>query len=417
MLHSAHSSSTKTDSLHCDSLPRARRLQRASHPALVVAPPRLTLLPLLLLLLITRSSRLALDAPGARHTQAQVAKELAKQVYVAEKMSPPSFAQVSYTCASLPLPSLSLSPASSRTRGLTRFPAILSLATSSPLHQTRATLPRSLLPFALPPLASVPPLASLPSLASLPLARLLAVRQFAQNAPNMSYWTNMLKDGAYQKVLLYAVEAYGIFKIGEVGRRSLNAPGLPWGSPRSCSSALTRRTRLLARRWSAGGMSLATSWTRTVTPSCASPRVPSSSLCALQLTHELSLHAGRKRARRCSCWAERAGREGGDAMPKRACGQFSLLWLAWAGLSRESCTREKGSSSAGEEKEMRLRAQRARARRGSSSPQSVRSCALPPARAARSLAHAHSASRSSTRSTTPPRTIVRPLTRSSPSPA
>ncbi|GAA5836244.1 hypothetical protein JCM9279_002239 [Rhodotorula babjevae] len=74
---------------------------------------------------------------------AQVAKELAKQVYVAEKMSPPSFAQVSYT-----------------------------------------------------------------------------FRQFAQNAPHMSFWSEMYSSGAYKKVLLYAVEAYGIFKIGEmVGRR------------------------------------------------------------------------------------------------------------------------------------------------------------------------------------------------------
>ncbi|KPV76408.1 uncharacterized protein RHOBADRAFT_42739 [Rhodotorula graminis WP1] len=74
---------------------------------------------------------------------AQVAKELAKQVYVAEKMSPPSFAQVSYT-----------------------------------------------------------------------------FRQFAHNAPNMSWWGSMLSNGAYKRVLVYAIEAYGIFKIGEmVGRR------------------------------------------------------------------------------------------------------------------------------------------------------------------------------------------------------
>ncbi|GAA5898358.1 hypothetical protein JCM8208_006956 [Rhodotorula glutinis] len=74
---------------------------------------------------------------------AQVAKELAKQVYVAEKMSPPSFAQVSYT-----------------------------------------------------------------------------FRQFAQNAPKSSFWMGMMSNGAYKRVLIYAVEAYGIFKIGEmVGRR------------------------------------------------------------------------------------------------------------------------------------------------------------------------------------------------------
>jgi len=33
----------------------------------------------------------------------------------------------------------------------------------------------------------------------------------------MSWWGTMLQNGAYKKVLLYAVEAYGIFKIGEVG--------------------------------------------------------------------------------------------------------------------------------------------------------------------------------------------------------
>ncbi|GAA5884414.1 hypothetical protein JCM6882_005243 [Rhodosporidiobolus microsporus] len=74
---------------------------------------------------------------------AAVAKEIAKQVYVAEKLAPPSFAQVSYT-----------------------------------------------------------------------------FRQFFQQAPRLSFWQNLYESGAYKKWLLYAVEAYGIFSIGEmIGRR------------------------------------------------------------------------------------------------------------------------------------------------------------------------------------------------------
>lgn len=37
--------------------------------------------------------------PRSDPRQAAVARELAKQVYVAEKLAPPSFAQFSYTCA------------------------------------------------------------------------------------------------------------------------------------------------------------------------------------------------------------------------------------------------------------------------------------------------------------------------------
>ncbi|GAA6037214.1 hypothetical protein JCM8097_008624 [Rhodosporidiobolus ruineniae] len=74
---------------------------------------------------------------------AAVAKELAKQVYVAEKLAPPSFAQVSYT-----------------------------------------------------------------------------FRQFAQQAPHLSFWQKLYESGEYKRWLLYAVEAYGIFTIGEmIGRR------------------------------------------------------------------------------------------------------------------------------------------------------------------------------------------------------
>ncbi|GAA6054202.1 hypothetical protein JCM3770_001388 [Rhodotorula araucariae] len=72
---------------------------------------------------------------------AQVAKELLKQVYVAEKLAPPSFAEVSYT-----------------------------------------------------------------------------FRQFASQAPHLSFWQNL----GYKRVLVYAVEAYGIFCIGEaIGRMHL----------------------------------------------------------------------------------------------------------------------------------------------------------------------------------------------------
>ncbi|GAA5967093.1 hypothetical protein JCM11641_000439 [Rhodosporidiobolus odoratus] len=74
---------------------------------------------------------------------AAVAKELAKQVYVAEKLAPPSFAQVSYT-----------------------------------------------------------------------------FRQFAQQAPHLSFWQKLYESGEYKRWLVYAVEAYGIFTIGEmIGRR------------------------------------------------------------------------------------------------------------------------------------------------------------------------------------------------------
>lgn len=46
------------------------------------------------------------------------------------------------------------------------------------------------------------------------------VRQFAQEAPHVSFWRKLYESGEYKRWLLYAVEAYGIFKIGEmVGRR------------------------------------------------------------------------------------------------------------------------------------------------------------------------------------------------------
>jgi len=41
-------------------------------------------------------------------------------------------------------------------------------------------------------------------------------------ASNPAYWREILSSGEWTKVGIYAVEAYGIFKIGEIlGRRSL----------------------------------------------------------------------------------------------------------------------------------------------------------------------------------------------------
>ncbi|GAA5979606.1 hypothetical protein JCM5350_004953 [Sporobolomyces pararoseus] len=74
---------------------------------------------------------------------AAVAKEFAKQVYQAEKLSPPSFSSVSYT-----------------------------------------------------------------------------YQQFFRQAPNFTFWQKLYQSGEYKRWILYAVEAYGIFSIGEmIGRR------------------------------------------------------------------------------------------------------------------------------------------------------------------------------------------------------
>ncbi|BGP01377.1 hypothetical protein JCM10296v2_002466 [Rhodotorula toruloides] len=76
---------------------------------------------------------------------AAVAREFAKQVYVAEQLAPPSFAQFSYT-----------------------------------------------------------------------------FRHFFQQAPSPSFWKELYKSGEYKRWLLYGVEAYGIFKLGEmIGRRHM----------------------------------------------------------------------------------------------------------------------------------------------------------------------------------------------------
>ncbi|EGU12630.1 hypothetical protein RTG_01180 [Rhodotorula toruloides ATCC 204091] len=83
--------------------------------------------------------------PPACAVAAAVAREFAKQVYVAEQLAPPSFAQFSYT-----------------------------------------------------------------------------FRHFFQQAPSPSFWKELYKSGEYKRWLLYGVEAYGIFKLGEmIGRRHM----------------------------------------------------------------------------------------------------------------------------------------------------------------------------------------------------
>jgi len=49
-----------------------------------------------------------------------------------------------------------------------------------------------------------------------------AYSELWSRATNPTYWRGILNNGEWVKVSIYAVEAYGIFKIGEiVGRRSL----------------------------------------------------------------------------------------------------------------------------------------------------------------------------------------------------
>lgn len=49
-----------------------------------------------------------------------------------------------------------------------------------------------------------------------------AYRQIWSKASDKSYWTQLLTKGDWKRVGIYAVEAYGIFTIGEmIGRRSL----------------------------------------------------------------------------------------------------------------------------------------------------------------------------------------------------
>ncbi|PWN51438.1 hypothetical protein IE53DRAFT_374098 [Violaceomyces palustris] len=49
-----------------------------------------------------------------------------------------------------------------------------------------------------------------------------AYKTLWSRASNINYWTELLSNGGWKKVGIYAVEAYGIFTIGEmIGRRSL----------------------------------------------------------------------------------------------------------------------------------------------------------------------------------------------------
>lgn len=102
-----------------------------------------------------------------------MAKELVKQVYVAEKLAPPSLAQVSYTCAS----------------------SVLS--DRDPINATRLT-----------------------RICVSPLPLDFADQSFYNDAKSPSFWQSLWKSGEWKRWAVYAVEAYGIFKIGEmVGRR------------------------------------------------------------------------------------------------------------------------------------------------------------------------------------------------------
>jgi F-type H+-transporting ATPase subunit g len=64
------------------------------------------------------------------------------------------------------------------------------------------------------------PIRSSPS-PSLP-PELTTVRHFFQQAPNVSFWKELYKSGEYKRWLVYGLEAYGIFKLGEmIGRRHM----------------------------------------------------------------------------------------------------------------------------------------------------------------------------------------------------
>lgn len=50
------------------------------------------------------------------------------------------------------------------------------------------------------------------------LAEVRAVWQkIIDSAKNPEFWKSSLESGAWKRLALYAVEAYGIFKIGELG--------------------------------------------------------------------------------------------------------------------------------------------------------------------------------------------------------
>jgi F-type H+-transporting ATPase subunit g len=49
-----------------------------------------------------------------------------------------------------------------------------------------------------------------------------AYRVLWEQASSVQWWRNALESGEWQKVGIYALEAYGIFHIGEmIGRRSI----------------------------------------------------------------------------------------------------------------------------------------------------------------------------------------------------
>ncbi|PWN30858.1 hypothetical protein BDZ90DRAFT_206705, partial [Jaminaea rosea] len=49
-----------------------------------------------------------------------------------------------------------------------------------------------------------------------------AYKHMYQRAQDSSYWQRLIQTGEWKKFAIYAVEAYGIFTIGEMlGRRSL----------------------------------------------------------------------------------------------------------------------------------------------------------------------------------------------------
>lgn len=64
------------------------------------------------------------------------------------------------------------------------------------------------------------PPASLPTITS-------AYATLWSRATNPAYWREIMRSGEWQRVGVYALEAYGIFKIGEIiGRRQLVGYGV-----------------------------------------------------------------------------------------------------------------------------------------------------------------------------------------------
>lgn len=177
-------------------------------------------------------------------TQLAVAREVAKQVYVGEKLAPPSWAQASYTCTFRILPLLqrkgkkatdprsllfrsSLSASPRRPRRAKFHALYKTSATQNPPPPTIPRRPPSLRETCWLLFSSLSHARRLAAIKTTPCAssswkRPKTVRQFAQQAPHVSFWRKLYESGEYKRWLLYAVEAYGIFKIGEmVGRRHI----------------------------------------------------------------------------------------------------------------------------------------------------------------------------------------------------